>query len=111
MRFMTLWRPARNAKPPSSEEMGKLIVEMTKAGALVETGGWNPTSPATVLKNSNGKVSVTDGPYAETKELIAGFALIEVKSKEEATEWGIRFLKIAGEGTSEMRPLGDYGSS
>ena len=109
MRYMFLWRPAKSSNAGSEQmmaEMGKLIEEMTKAGVLVQTGGWDPTSPRTVLKNANGKVTVTDGPYSETKELIAGFALVEVKSKEVAIEWGIRFLKIAGDGTSEMRLLG-----
>lgn len=108
MIFMSLWRPARSPNPPSEKhraEMNALIDEMTKAGVLLRTGGWDLNSPCTVLKNANGNVTVTDGPYAESKELIAGFAILEVKSKDEALAWGKRFLGIAGEGTSEMRPL------
>jgi hypothetical protein len=88
-------------------EMNKLISEMSKAGVLIQTGGWDPNSPCTILKSTSGKVTVTDGPYTEAKELIAGFAIFEAKSKDEAIEWGTRFLRIAGDGTSEMRPLGD----
>jgi hypothetical protein len=108
MIFMSLWRPAKNPNPPTEKhmaEMNALIEEMTKAGVLLKTGGWDPTSPCTILKNTSGKVTITDGPYAESKELIAGFAILEVKSKDEAIAWGKRFLGIAGEGTSEMRPL------
>jgi hypothetical protein len=107
---MTLWRPGKNANPPTEQlfaDMGKLIEEMTKAGVLISTGGWDPGSPCTTLKMSGGKMTVTDGPFAEAKEVIAGFAMIEVKSKEEAIQWGTRFLKLAGEGTSEMRELPD----
>lgn len=110
MRYMFLWRPAQSSNAGSekmAQEMGKLIEEMTKAGVLVLTGGWDPASPSTVLKSASGKVTVTDGPYTESKEVIAGFALLDAKSKQEAVEWGIRFLRVAGDGTSEMRPLGD----
>jgi hypothetical protein len=109
MIFMSLWRPAKSPNPPSEKhmaEMNALIEEMTQAGVLLKTGGWDPSSPCTVLKSTSGKVTVTDGPYAESKELIAGFAILDVKSKDEAIAWGKRFLSIAGEGTSEMRRLG-----
>jgi hypothetical protein len=108
MRFMTLWRPGKNANPQSEKlfaEMGHLIADMTKAGVMVETGGWDPGSACTALKMAGGHISVTDGPFAEAKELVAGFAILDVKSKEEAIDWCKRFLKIAGEGTSEMREL------
>jgi hypothetical protein len=108
MVYMSLWRPTKNANPPTEKmmaAMNALIDEMTKAGVLLKTGGWDPTSPCTLLKNLNGKVTVTDGPYTESKEVIAGFALFEVKSKQEAVAWGARFLAIAGEGACEMRPL------
>ncbi|MEP6574409.1 MAG: YciI family protein, partial [Gemmatimonadota bacterium] len=81
MRYMSLWRPGKNANPPTEQlfaEMGQLIGEMSKAGILVSTGGWDPASPFFTVKMSNGKVTVTDGPYAEAKEVVAGFAIIEV---------------------------------
>ena len=59
------------------------------------------------MRLDGGKFSVTDGPFPETKELIAGFALLQVKSKPEAIEWTKRFLTVAGEGESEVRLLHD----
>ncbi|MFL5070405.1 MAG: YciI family protein, partial [Xanthobacteraceae bacterium] len=110
MRFLMLYRPADTEKteagvPPSKEriaEMGKFIEEMTKAGVLVATEGCQPTRKGARVRLSNGKLTVTDGPFAESKELIAGFALAEAKSKEEAIEWAKRFLKVAGDGESEI---------
>ncbi len=108
MRYMALWHPVKTAAPPKPEhyaEMGKLIDEMVKAGVLQDTGGWDMKAPAIVVTNSKGKVTVTDGPYTEAKEVVAGFAIFEVKSKEEAVKWGKRFIEIAGEGFSEMREI------
>jgi hypothetical protein len=108
MRYMALWYPAENRMPASEKEMaemGKLIGEMTKNGILVDTGGWDPDSPSTIIKKSGNKITVIDGPYTEAKEVVAGFAILEFKSKEEAVKWGKRFIEIAGEGFSEMRPL------
>jgi hypothetical protein len=56
---------------------------------------------------SGGKLAVTDGPFTEAKEIIAGFCLMNVQSKAEALEWVTRFIKIAGEGTAELRELPD----
>jgi len=113
MRFLMLYRPADTEKteagvPPSKEriaEMGKFIEEMTKAGVLVATEGCQPTRKGARVRLANGKLTVTDGPFAESKELIAGFALAEAKSKEEAIEWAKRFLNVAGDGESEIRQL------
>ena len=108
MRYMALWHPAENCPPPSQNhyaEMGKLIEEMVKAGVLIDTGGWDTKAPAIVVKNLGGKVTVTDGPFTEAKELIAGFAIFQVASKEEAVKWGKRFIEVAGEGYSEMRVI------
>jgi hypothetical protein len=109
MKFMALWRP-RAVTPPTAEntaEMMKLIEDMVKKGALIENGGWYPDEPCTALKMSAGKLAVTDGPFTEAKEIIAGFCLMNVKSKAEALEWTTRFIKIAGEGTCEVRELAD----
>jgi hypothetical protein len=98
-----------NAKPnapPSPEvmaEMGKLIEETTRAGILLATGGLGDKS--THVRSSAGKVIVTDGPFTETKELTGGFALIEVKSREEALEWAKRFRKIVGDGESVIQEV------
>jgi hypothetical protein len=77
-------------KMPTKEmltKMGKFNEELAKAGVMLAGEGLHPTSKGARVKFSNGKATVTDGPFAETKELIAGFWLWQVKSKEEAIEW------------------------
>lgn len=101
MRFlmMTTTDQSTPSAPPTPElyaEMGKLIEEMTKAGVLLATGGLDPRP--THIKNAGGKITVTDGPFTESKEAIVGFALIEAKSKEEAVEYSKRFWSVVGEG-------------
>src|SRR5947209_3834022 len=68
-------------------EMGKFNEEMVKAGVMLAGEGMQPSSKGARIKFSEGKTTVTDGPFTESKELIAGFWLIQVKSKEEAIEW------------------------
>ncbi len=95
-----------NATPPPPEfmaEMGKLIEDATRAGVLVTTGALQPQG--TRLKLSGGKFTVTDGPFIELKELLAGFAVIQVNSLEEAIEWSKRFRLIVGDGESEIVQL------
>jgi len=109
MRFMCLYKPSqREGVPPSQQElaeMGKLIEEMIRAGVLIATEGCQPSSKGARVRLSGGKFTVTDGPFTEAKELIAGFALIEASSKEEAIEWTKHFLSVAGDGESEIRLL------
>ena len=69
------------------ENMGKYNEELIKAGVLVDAAGLQPTSKGARVGLKNGKVQVTDGPFVETKELIAGYWIINVKSKQEAIEW------------------------
>ena len=88
------------AAPPSPEkmaEMGRLIEQMTKSGVLIATGGLLPSAHGTRLRFTDGKRTVTDGPFTESKEMIAGFGVIEVKSREEAIELATRFAAIAGD--------------
>ena len=113
MRFLCIYRPqkAENDNPPSPEEMakmGKLIDDMAKAGVLLATEGCRPTSHGVRVRidtSKSDKYTVTDGPFPETKELIAGFCLMQVKSKAEAVEWTKRFLSVVGEGETEIRLL------
>jgi hypothetical protein len=115
MRFMTIYKPADPRKmedsvPPTQQEMaamGKLIEEMAKAGVLLAADGLLASSKGAQVRLSGGKITVTDGPFTETKELIAGFAILEVKSKAEAIEWTRRFLELAGDGESEIRQMHD----
>ena len=101
MRYMMLIRVDESASPaePSEElmqEMGKLLEEMTKAGAMLDTGGLRPLDESTRLRQSGGRLTVVDGPFAEAKEVVGGYALIQAKTKEEAVEWTSRFLAIHG---------------
>ena len=89
--------------PEMMAEMGKFIQEATQAGVVVTTGALLPKS--TRLRLANGKFTVTDGPFIELKELLAGFAVLQVKSLEEAIEWSKRFRKITGDGESEIVQL------
>lgn len=115
MRFMTIYKPADTKDmeagvPPTQYEMatmGAFIEEMGKSGVLLATDGLLPSSKGARVRQSKGKVSVTDGPFTESKELIAGFAILQVKSKAEAIELTKRFLAIAGDGESEVRQMYD----
>lgn len=94
------------AAPPSPEfmaEMGQFIGEAVQAGVVVTTGAVQPTG--TRLRLAEGKFSVTDGPFIELKELVGGFAVIQVESLEEAIEWSKRFRKIIGDGETEIVQL------
>jgi len=97
---------AQPSAPPSQqmmEEVGKFTEETKRAGILLATGGLAPLG--TRVRSSGGKLAVTDGPFTETKELTGGFALIEVKSREEAIEWAKRFRKIVGDGESVVQEV------
>jgi len=94
--------------PPSPElmaRMGTFMEEITRAGVLLATDGLQPSSKGARVKLSSGKVTVTDGPFTESKELIASYALLQVSSMAEAIHWTTRFLQVLGEGECEIRPL------
>ena len=113
MKFLMTYVSARKA-PPTPEHMAaiaKFSEEMTKSGILLMTGGLQRPSKGTQLRLSDGKFSVTDGPFAETKELIDGFALINVKSHEDALEIARRFMTIAGDGEGEVLRVVDPGET
>jgi hypothetical protein len=91
--------------------------ELVKAGALLDASGLQPTSKGVRIRFSRGRRTVIDGPFTESKELIAGYTLIQVKSREEAMEWARRFPSPVGEneeGEIEIRQLyelEDFGDS
>jgi hypothetical protein len=86
--------------------MGKLMEDMAKAGVLLAADGLHPSSKGKRLKFSGGKItSVTDGPFTETKELIAGFCIIQAPSWDDVMEWGRRFAAVEGDGETELRPM------
>ncbi|GAA2339951.1 MULTISPECIES: YciI family protein [Streptomyces] len=86
--------PAEGPSPELMERMGELIEEMTKAGVMLDTAGLTPTSDGTRVTWSGGKISCTDGPFTESKEVIGGYALLQAKDKAEALEWTKRFLRV-----------------
>jgi hypothetical protein len=113
MRVMGLLKADQHSEsgaPPSQElmeKMGKFVEEVTKAGVMLATDGLQPSSKGKRVRLAGGKVTVTDGPFTESKELIASYALLQVKSMEEAVEWTTRFLKALGQGECELRPIFD----
>src|SRR5204862_247545 len=123
MRFMVLVKANKDSEagvPPDEKiltEMGKFNVELEKAGVLLAAEGLQASSKGARVKFSGAKRTVTDGPFADAKELIAGFWLRQVKSKEEAMEWARRFPNPAlngQEGEIEVRQLfelDDFGPS
>ena len=123
MRFMMIVKASKDSeagKMPSEElltAMGKYNEELMKAGALVDLSGLHPSSRGARIKFSGGKRTVIDGPFAETKELIGGYWIIQVKSKAEAIEWAKRAPAPHGEhadGEIEIREIfemDDFGPS
>jgi hypothetical protein len=108
MRFLSIFKTVERNTPPTPEEvanMGKLIQDFTKAGVLLATEGCLPSALGARVRRSGGKLIVTDGPFAESKELIAGFALLQASSKEEAIELTRTFLNVAGDGECEIRQI------
>jgi len=123
MRFMIIVKATKDSEAgvmPEEKllaEMASYHEELVKAGVLVDGSGLQASSKGWRIKHSGTKRTVIDGPFAETKELIAGYTLIQVKSKEEAMEWTKRFPNPAGdgkEGEIEVRQLfelEDFGDS
>ena len=109
MRFLCLYKPSKpEGTPPTQQEMAamtRLVEDSTKAGELLATEGCLPSAAGARVRLSDGRYSVIDGPFAETKELVAGMALIQAPSKQEAIEQVKRFLKVAGDGETEIRQV------
>ncbi|HLN31804.1 MAG TPA: YciI family protein [Gemmataceae bacterium] len=109
MRFISIMTHNPTNRLPTEAEMAsmhKLIVEGMKAGWLLECEGVTfGTTGVRVHKAAGGEVTVTDGPFAETKEVIGGYALLNAASKEEAVEHTRRFLEHVGQGTWETYQL------
>ena len=120
MRVMVIVKATRNSEAgvmPSEKllaDMGKFNEELVKAGVMLAGEGLQPSSKGARVRFSGAKRTVIDGPFTETKELVAGFWLIQVKSKEEAIDWARRCPNPTGdEGELEIRPLfeaSDFGA-
>ena len=121
MRFIVLVKATRDSEkgvmPPEQmfAEMAAYHEDLAKAGMLRDASGLKPSSAGWRIKYSGGKRTVIDGPFAETKELVAGFTIIEAKSRQEALEWTKRFPNPAlGDGEIEVREfyeLDDFGDN
>ena len=110
MKFLSIYKTRETNEPPSPElmaRMGKLIEDSLKSGVLVATEGCLPSALGARVRLSDGNITITDGPFAETKELVGGFAILNVSSKEQAIEEARKFLAIAGEGECELRQIYD----
>jgi len=108
MRFLSIYKCVERNTPPSKEEMdamGKMIEEGIRSGKLVSTEGCLPAALGARVRIDNGKISVTDGPFTESKEVIGGFAILNANSKEEAIEYVKDFLKHMGSGETEIRQI------
>jgi len=109
MRFLSIYKTAERGVPPSQEEiakMGKLIEDGMKAGTLLATEGCLPSALGARVRFSGGKLTVTDGPFTEAKEVVGGFALLKANSKEEALKMVKDFLQVAGhDGECELRQI------
>src|SRR5258705_2548891 len=98
MRFLSIFKSAETGVPPTAEHMAtmqKLVEEGMKAGWLIATEGCLPSALGARVRSSGGKLLVTDGPFAESKEVIAGFALLEATSKEDAIRMARELLPLA----------------
>jgi hypothetical protein len=96
MRFMTIVKTREsNARPSQAliEAIGKLGAEAAKQGVMVGMGGLAPTAAGARARLANGKITVTDGPFTEAKEIIGGYAIYDVASKQEAIKWTRAFLE------------------
>jgi hypothetical protein len=114
MRFMMIVKHAEKQGPPPKKLMdaiAKLAEEANHAGTMLGNGGLGPTALGARVRVSGGKVTVTDGPFAEAKEVIGGYAQFELKSKEEAVASAVRFMELhrehwpEWEGETEVRQM------
>jgi hypothetical protein len=108
MKFLSVYKTAERNTLPSQEEMdkmNKLIEEGMKAGWLLAVEGCMPSATGARVRKANGKTTVTDGPFAETKELIGGLAILQANSKEHAIELTKYFIGRAEDGECELRQL------
>jgi len=113
MRFMILVKATKDSEAgvmPDEKLLAPMAAyheELAKAGVLLDASGLQPTSKGARIKFSNGKATFIDGPFTESKELIAGYTIIQVKSREEGIEWAKRFPSPHGdaEGEIEIRQL------
>jgi hypothetical protein len=120
MKYLTFIRHSesyRQSGPPPAlmEAMGKFVERCFKDGTLADTGGLLPSKEGVRLRLAKGKITVTDGPFSESKEVIGGYAILNVKSKADALRIATEFMELHRkhwpefEGESEVRPMFEPG--
>ncbi len=120
MKYLTFIRHAesyRKSGPPAAlmEAMGKFVEKSLKEGILADTGGLLPSAEGVRVRLANGKITVTDGPFTESKEVIGGWAILKTDSKAEAVRVATEFMELHRkywpefDGESEVRPMFDPG--
>ena len=116
MRFMMIVRSAeRPGRPPKElmDAIDKLGEEAVKSGTMIGSGGLAPTATGARVRLAGGKITVTDGPFTEAKEIVGGYAQFELKSKQEAVEGAVQFMELhkkywpGWEGETEVRQMFD----
>ncbi len=108
MKFLSIYKAPERGVPPSPEEMarmGKLIEEGMKSGHLLGTEGCLPSALGARIRIDDRKITVSDGPFTESKEVVGGFALIQAGSKAEAIQFVRQFLEVVGVGECELRQV------
>jgi hypothetical protein len=115
MKYLTFMRSSESYResPPSAlmEAMGEFVARSRKDGTLVDTGGLLPSKDGVRVRLANGKITVTDGPFVESKEVIGGWAILKVDSKAEAIRVATEFMELhrkhwpGFEGESEVRQM------
>jgi hypothetical protein len=114
MQFLMLVKHGENPGPPPKEfldEMAKLGENAAKSGTMIASGGLVPVAKSTSVRLSRGQVTAIDGPYSEAKEVVGGFAMFELKSKQEAIEGAMQFMELhrkywpGWEGETEVRQV------
>jgi hypothetical protein len=114
MRFLMLVKHGENPGPPPKEfldAMARLDEEAAKSGTMIQSGGLSPIAKSTRVRVSRGQVTAMDGPFAESKEVVGGFAIFELKSNEEALEGAMHFMELhkkywpGWEGETEIRQV------
>jgi hypothetical protein len=108
MRYLSVFKAVETGKPPSPEmmeKMGKLVEDSMKKGELLATEGCLPSALGMRVRRAGDKVTVKDGPFTESKEVIGGFAILQANSKEEVIEMTRKFLAVAGDGECEIRQV------
>jgi hypothetical protein len=114
MRFLSIYKTVESGVPPTEEEMakmGKLVDDAMKSGYLLATEGCLPSAAGARVRSTNGMLTVTDGPFTESKEIVGGFAILQANSREEAVEYTKQFLAVVGDGECELRQIFEAGAA